>query len=149
MRDPRADMGVGVGRIIGLKVEEYRQSEDPGWLAIRMAEAMNGQSQHNQDADSLRSAVLAERQKALQLQAVIFQLEERKRSGAPPSTSRMDPLNTYDLDTCREELMGLKKRAQELQEQVNEHVVESERCKHESNRLQRKIRELNAKKRQT
>lgn len=145
MSNPHADMGVGLGRIIGLKVEEHRPEDDPGWLAIRLAEALHGASLSRRDAQAFKHSVLSERQKALQIQNIIFQLEERERAKAPPRPSRMDPLNTYDLDTCKEELRQIKERNVEFNEKASQHMADAERFEREANRYQKLIREAHAK----
>jgi hypothetical protein len=145
MNNPHADMGVGLGKVIGLKVEEHRPEDDPGWLAIRLAEALHQVALSQRDASSFQNNVLSERQKALQIQQVIFELEERKRAKAPRRPSRMDPLNTYDLDTCKEELRQIKARNVEFNDKANECLADVKRFQREADRYQKLIREAHAK----
>jgi predicted HTH domain antitoxin len=129
------------GSIIGFKVEEYRQEEDPSWLALRLAEALHTHGQHLADADALRRSVSNEREKAQNMQLLIAKLKTRASQGNV-SFSRMDPLVSYNLETCEAELDQYKLRIKEFQEEVNKHLVDANACQVEAKHLQRKIREL-------
>jgi len=127
----------------GIRVTEYRQEEDPSHLAIKMAELMNDAVNHDKDYQTFVQAAMAERQKAMQIQNVIFQLKEQEVGGIK-STSRMDPLNTYDLDMCKEQLDNLKESALEFQKIAMDHADKASKARNEAELLQRKIRKLNA-----
>jgi uncharacterized coiled-coil DUF342 family protein len=128
----------------GIRIEEYRQEEDPSWLASRLAEAYNSMSAHEQNYNTFVAASQAERKKAMDLQMVVFQLKERQLNGGPEKVSRMDPLSGYDLSACEAEIEQLKSRAIELQEIADEHAQKATVAKNEVNSLNKKIREVNS-----
>ena len=137
---------VGKSPIVKLLVEEYRQEEDVSFLAVTLAEQLHEAGLAQRDYETLSASARAERQKAANLNVVIFQLKERQRSGFV-SESRMDPLSTYDLGECEKELGIFKERANELQESAMNRLTDAEKARRESDRLQRKIRKLNSSKR--
>lgn len=139
---------VSPGGIIGLKIEKHRQEDDPSWLAIQLAEQLHGASLAEGDAQSFGTSALSERQKALQLQHIIFQLEEREKHGTPAAVSRMDPLNTYDLEMCKTELSDIKARAIEFDQKANELSAQAKKYRIAADKYQRLIRQAHAKKRQ-
>ena len=97
---------------------------------------------HQENQSSFIAASQAERQKAISLQNVIFQLKERERNGPPEKISRMDPLSGYDMVACELELQELKARAQELQSIADDHGQKVIEAKNEIAALNKKIREV-------
>lgn len=129
---------------VRLEISRDRPEDSPSRLAFELAEALNTVSERRNDCELFKTSAAAERTKASQMQDVIFQLKERRRNNVV-STSRMDPLNEYDLDSCEAEFALLKARAQEMQEKSDTYDVEAKAAKLTADKLQRRLHEINSK----
>lgn len=130
--------------MIKFVIEEYHKEEDPAFLAMCLAEALHNASVAQTDYESFRASANAEKQKANSLNHIIFQLKERNRSGFI-STSRMDPLASYNLDDCVSQLNKIKERVIEFTNKSNEALIAAETARRESKRLQIELKRLNMK----
>lgn len=128
----------------GLKFTYSRPEDDPQRLALRIVELMQGVLNRGKDKDSHLAGVRAERQKAQQLQAVIFELKERKSGRKIVKFSRMDPYNTYDLDLCLQELEDYKTNARNLQNLADGFSQEVTSMQAEIIEVQTKLRKIHS-----
>ena len=123
---------------IRFEITRDRPEDSLQRMAIQLAEALTKSSTYQVDANTFSEAANAERQKAQQLQGVLFQIKERQKN-PPTKVSRMDPLAEYDLESCEKQFEELKKTAQKMQEIADEHFSNAENARREADSLQRKI----------
>lgn len=129
------DMGNGYS----LRLDYNCPEDDPAMLAERLAEALNGALLRQADAEAFHTQARAERQKATELQAVVLQLDERKRN-PPARVRRMDALAMYDRDKCAADVVMLRERAVSLQKQGDEYAQDARSYREQAERLQSAIR---------
>lgn len=125
---------------IELRVET--DPEDPGQLALQLADALNQASTKQADADAFDAAANAEMAKTRSLVDLIFQLRERRRAGIT-STSRMDPWASYDVEAMEAQLSEARSNAKEFRKQSTAYKAEAERCRSQARSLQTRLQVAN------
>ena len=140
----------------GLRVEEYRKEDDVEHLAIRLAECLSKSARYRKDAEAFNNSARSELRIAQSLQNVIFQLKERNRQRRcakkeaesngeiyvpPKPKSRMDPMETYDLDMCEKEFKERRERGGQLLQKSDKYKREAKVLDQEADELQKRIRQ--------
>lgn len=124
---------------IRIKVETIDPAT-PEDLATWMAESLQGAILKEQDALSRDASVLAERQKANQLQFVEMKLRERQReekrrarAGEPPlPRRRMEPYAEYVLEDVQAEIRQCRRRALAFEKDAQEFRATAEKLNNDA-----------------
>ena len=136
-----------MGDVIGLKVEHINPEDDASRLALALTDCI--EKERLRGVDSRKYADLANEWdgKAQEMEELISRIRERDRLRAigeePVTTSRMDPMLTYDRTTCEQEAVKLREKSVEFRGFSVQYASEAQAAHTEMDGLQRKLRGLN------
>lgn len=136
------------GRVVGFKVEGHRPEDEPRAVAIRLANALQAESNARADVASFREQAHSERRKAKEMDATLIRLAEYNRkkaadiaAGVVRKVSRMEPMETYDAAMIKDERAMLIARGQNFTELADEAERRAKAARAEGEALQRQLRE--------
>lgn len=79
-------------------------------LAMQLAEALQGAFNSKKDAMSFTEQMQVEGRKIADLEFTVRQVEHHLKNPPKEKTSRMDPLDTYDLGAIQDQIQEAKER---------------------------------------
>jgi hypothetical protein len=133
-----------VKEIIGLRVEHSKPEEQAQRLAVQLAEALTGEANWRRDADTFGRKANEFEATAVGLLEVLRRIKERDRIFAEgreyKSTSRMDPILTYNKDAVLKQYNQTKEQAAEFQKNSKQFLKLSEDARKSAEDIQRKIK---------
>jgi len=109
-------------------------------LALFLAEALQGISNAEMDANAFTQQMQIENQKLSQLRFTLDQVKAYRKN-PPPNPSRMDPMLEYDLDAINAEMQLCRERVQEWSGIKEESLNKARSLKAESVRIQNELME--------
>lgn len=134
------------GKVIGLKVESHRPEDAPRNIAIELAGALQTELNAKADAKAFREQSVRERQKAQQFTNTMTMLREYNRkkekaikAGQEWKPSRMEPMESYNMEMIKAERVMLMDRAKELVSMANDCDKIAEKAQLESIELQKRL----------
>jgi hypothetical protein len=137
------------GKVIGLKVESFREEDSPKNLAIRLADFLQEEMAARTDAREFKAQAVRERRKAKDFSGVLIMLNEYQRkkksalaSGEEWEPSRMEPMESYDEEIIRDERIMLINRAKRLDKKANKHEKIAEKAKLAAAEVQKKLMDI-------
>lgn len=144
----RSRMDGRPGKVVGLKVTKSHPLDkyEPQTLAVNLAQQLQASVNYERDAKTFAERANIERQKAIEMQEVIDQVEERRRNGLPPDAkkSRMDPLETYDPMALRTQKSQHERNALMFDQKAQDYTAKAEKERKEADKTQVLIRKVNA-----
>ncbi len=126
--------------IVKLKIEKMGLTIEE--LARQKVEAMQGNYLRMQDSAAYRLQAANERSKVHSFKDVIFRLKERARNPVA-NPSRMDPLNSYNLEAVQKELEEAQERSKEFEQTANQYQQDAERYNREVVGFDERLMKLN------
>ena len=137
------------GTVIGLKIESHRPEDSPKFIALKLADTIQEESNARSDALEYKSQAQRERQKAKELTNLLTMLNEYNRkkkkainNGEDWKPSRMEPMESYDEEDIRAQRVELIERAKEFDKLSNNFNKIAKEASQEQARLQKKLRGL-------
>jgi len=142
-------MGKKPGKVIGFKVESDRPEDAPKSLAIELAGALQTEQNALADAKAFREQAQRERQKAKEFTGAMTMLREYNRkkekaikAGEEWKPSRMEPMESYDMNMIKKERVMLLERSQELINMANECDKIAEEARLHTAKIQKRLMDV-------
>ena len=134
------------GKVIGFKVESSKPEDSAENVAIELAASLQLEMNARADAAEFKEQAQRERKKALDFSGVMIMLNEYQRkkektlkAGEEWNPSRMEPMESYDMDMIKEERLMLIGRAKELDELATDAIDIANGAQKKSLALQKKL----------
>jgi len=139
-----------VGRIVdiapGLRAhivgEHPLDKYDPKKLAIDLASHLQGVNNFAFDARVFGERAAVEKKSAAELRKLLEEMAERKEKGIK-STSRMDPMETYDPMAIKTQIADHERNAAKFEMDARDFTAKAEREQRKVNEVQNLLRQVN------
>lgn len=134
------------GKVIGLKVEHTKPEEALDKLSMQLVEALTGEANWRNDAATYAEEANNFKAKASDLLEVLKKIDERDKIRAMgqeyKTTSRMDPVLTYNRADVEKEYRRAAEQAEEFRDSSAKFTNLAVDAKKLSDSLQKKIKKI-------
>jgi hypothetical protein len=125
------------GKIIDLEFKYTDPKKDPAKLALELGSALTNEGLKKTDAQVFTEEAAKLEVKVQELQVLLDRIRARDRGEPVETTSRMDPMLTYNAVDVEKELKHAQETAAQFREDVKRYLDEAEGFRKESNRVQK------------